>query len=195
MSTLQPANLPMYQQTSIFNSQVRKLHCDCCVSLTRQRISHTPPLFALIIGINKYKSFAVTTLKGAVPDANSVQQYLEKELNVPSSHIRNLRNEEATRAAIVDAFRQLQDDSRIKNGDPILIFYAGHGGEVDAPVGWEAGDTKTQMLVPHDFRTKVNNRDVHGIPDRTIAALLDRLSEKKGDNIVCLAACPYIFLC
>lgn len=130
----------------------------------------------------------MTTLNGAVPDANAVQQYLEKELNVPSSHIQSLRDGEATRAAIVESFSKLQNDSRIKEGDPILIFYAGHGGETHAPASWEAGDSKIQMLIPYDFQTKINNCDVHGIPDRTIAVLLNRLSKEKGNNIVCTTA-------
>jgi hypothetical protein len=126
----------------------------------------------------------VTTLNGAVPDANAIQEYLEKELNVPSSHIQSLRDGEATRAAIIESFRKLQNDSRIKEGDPILIFYAGHGGETHAPMTWEAGDSKIQMLIPYDFNTKINNHDVHGIPDRTIAVLLNGLAKEKGNNIV-----------
>lgn len=106
------------------------------------------------------------------------------ELNVPNSHIRNLRDEKATRAAILQAFHDLQNDCRIEKGDPILIFYAGHGGETEAPMSWEAGASKIQMLIPHDFGTKINDRNVYGIPDRTVAALLDSLSKKKGDNIV-----------
>jgi Caspase domain len=103
---------------------------------------------------------------------------------VPSSQIHNLRDAEATRAAIIGAFCDLRNDSRIQNGDPILIYFAGHGGECDVPAGWAAGGSKIQMLIPYDFGTEINNCNVHGIPDRTVAALLDRLAKEKGDNIV-----------
>jgi hypothetical protein len=126
----------------------------------------------------------VTTLKGAVPDANAVQEYLENHLGVPSSHILNLRDAEATRSAIIQALLDLKNDTRIQTGDPILIFYAGHGGETDAPTAWGTGGSKIQMLIPHDFLTVVDGSEVYGIPDRTIGALLDRLAKFKGDNIV-----------
>jgi len=151
-----------------------------------QRINTSLSLFALIIGINKYKNANMTTLKGAVADADLIQDYLEGHLNVPKSHIRNLRDVEATRAAIVSAFHALRADPRIKNGDPILIYYAGHGGETNPPNGWDAGgaDKKIQMLLPHDYGTDINNAEVHGIPDRTISVLINELAKEKGDNIV-----------
>jgi len=152
--------------------------------LTFHCISQPPPLFGLVIGINKYKTLRVSTLKGAVPDAIQVKEYLEKDLGVPPSQIRYLHDEDATRAAIIKEFRDLQDNPLVRYGDPIFIFYAGHGGETDAPQGWEAGDSKIQMLIPYDFRTEIDGREVLGIPDRTINTLLAGLAQKKGDNIV-----------
>ena len=147
----------------------------------------TGTFYALIIGINEYASPSVSNLSGAVPDALAIKNYLEQRLRVPKSQIRLLRNAEATRGAIIQEFNNLVADPRIRRGDPILIFYAGHGGEVKAPVGWESGDGKIQMLIPHDFRTTVGGLEVKGIPDRTIGTLLSRVAEKWDDNIVCLA--------
>ena len=128
----------------------------------------------------------MTTLKGAVADADSIQNYLKDDLNVSESRIRNLRDKQATRAAIISEFTALASNDVIKHGDPILIYYAGHGGEAPPPIGWGAGgaDSKTQMLIPHDYRTKIDDREVHGIPDRTIGALISRIAKSKGDNIV-----------
>jgi Caspase domain len=147
--------------------------------------SEQPHFFALIIGINEYVSDDIYNLKGAVPDALDIKKYLEKYLGVPESQIRLLLDEEATRSAIIQEFVSLMADERIHRGDPILIFYAGHGGEADAPKGWEAGDAKIQMLIPHDFHDNVDGQVTFGIPDRTIGTLLSRLAEKWGDNIVC----------
>jgi Caspase domain len=151
----------------------------------------SPPFFALIIGINEYTSPKVCNLEGAVPDALAVKTYLENDLGVPASQIRLLLNAEATRSAIIQEFYNLIADQRIHRGDPILIYYAGYGGEVDAPKGWESHDAKIQMVIPHDFRTIVDGRTTCGIPDRTIGTLLSRVAGKWDDNIVCLPELHY----
>jgi hypothetical protein len=151
------------------------------------------PFSAFIIGINKYESPKIYNLDGAVADALAVKKYLEENLGVPASQIRLLLDAEATRGAIIQEFKNLVADRRIHRGDPILIFYAGHGGEVDAPEGWEAGDAKIQMLIPHDFCTNVADQATYGIPDRTIGTLLSRVAEKWGDNIVRLPNCMTMY--
>jgi len=149
-----------------------------------------PPFYALIIGINEYASLVVHDLEGAVHDALSVMTYIKEYLGVPDSQIRILCNADASRSAIIREFNNLIADRRIHRGDPILIFYAGYGGEVAPPDGWEAGNTKIQMIVPHDFGTDVDGQVNYGIPDRTIGSLLSRIAEKRGDNIVRLPK-PY----
>ena len=143
-------------------------------------------LFALIIGINEYESLHIPNLVGAVPDADSVRYYLREHLGVPSSQIRDLRNSEATRTAIIDGIEAFSLNDEIKEGDPILIYYAGHGGSADTPKGWEVGGTgKIELLVPYDHSSSLKDGDPkYGIPDRTMGALLSRLANKKGDNIV-----------
>ena len=115
-----------------------------------------------------------------------MQDYLQKHLAVPSSQIRNLRDSEATQAAIIHAINTLTTDGRIQQGDPILIFYAGYGSTAPRPTAWQIGDPETQVLVPHDYFSDNVEKDgkVYGISDRTLAALLERLACAKGDNIV-----------
>ena len=65
---------------------------------------HRPPLrrlFALIIGINDYKSPKIPNLLAAVPNTDAVRDYLQKHLGVPSSQITNIRGNEATRNVTV----------------------------------------------------------------------------------------------
>jgi hypothetical protein len=146
-----------------------------------------PHLFALIIGINNYESHKIPNLEGAVPDADAVRDYLQKQLGVPSNQIRNLRDSGATRAAIIDGIKAFSFNNKIKEGDPILIYYAGHGGSAGTPKGWEVGSTnKIELLIPYDYSSSLEDGDPkHGIPDRTLGALLSQLADKKGDNIVC----------
>ena len=149
--------------------------------------SQSSRLFALIIGINKYKAVKrpFVNLKGAVPDADLVQSYLQKHLSVPNSQIRNLRDSEATRAAVLHEINALTTDDRIQRGDPILIFYAGHGSTAPTPNGWEGGGPTIQLLLPHDYLCEnEKGQKIHGIPDRTLGVLLRRLASAKGDNIV-----------
>ncbi|RXW22833.1 hypothetical protein EST38_g3034 [Candolleomyces aberdarensis] len=137
--------------------------------------SDPPRLWALIIGINDY-SGTMTKLSGAVPDADAINNYLQTDLEVPPDQITNLRNKEATRSNIIAAFRGLRDNLRIKHQDPILIYYAGHGGEVPS--------NNTQTLIPIDFSEKI-----HPIPDRTVAALINGISTKHGNNITVILDC------
>lgn len=144
-----------------------------------------PSLYALTIGINKY-AINRNNLLGCVNDADMVEEFLKSDLKVPDEQIISLRDEQATRAAIIKAFIQLRDDSRIKKDDSILIFYAGHGSEIDPPEGWEAGGAGSQIqaLMPHDYNTSDPRNSIHLIPDRTIGMLINSISREKGNNIV-----------
>ncbi|TFY62831.1 hypothetical protein EVG20_g6557 [Dentipellis fragilis] len=151
--------------------------------------TNAPRLFALVVGINQYRSSSVRNLQGAVPDADNINHYLTEELRVPPSQIRNLRDGEATRAAIIDGIRALTDDPKINSNDPIFIYFAGHGATTKTPDGWEAGGPKIQMLIPHDHDCVVAGKTIYGIPDRTIGVLLERLAKKKGNNVSVIFDC------
>ena len=109
-------------------------------------------MFALIIGTNDYNPENLNLLDGCIKDASDVRGYLSQDLQVPDSHIRFLTNENAKRADIVKAFLEIQTDKRIKTNDPILIFFAGHSDETDAPTSWPSGDVSNQiqMIIPQD---------------------------------------------
>ena len=115
-----------------------------------------------------------------------MRDYLHKDLGVPRSQIKNLRNSEATRSAIIEGIKAFSLNDEIKEGDSILIYFAGHGGSADTPKGWEVGSTgKIELLIPYDHSSPLEDGNPkHGIPDRTIGALLSQLAIEKGDNIV-----------
>lgn len=113
---------------------------------------------------------------------------------MPTDQIVNLRDEAATRSAILREIRAL-GTRRAENGDPILIYFAGHGATVPAPHGWVTASGRISTIVAYDSLAK--NRVgalVHPIPDRTIAALLDELAgtgaESEGSNIVSDVSAP-----
>ncbi|KAG8725560.1 hypothetical protein FRC11_001807 [Ceratobasidium sp. 423] len=144
----------------------------------------TSKLHALIIGINDYPNLA--KLKGAVADADEVAKLLESELKVPPAHIINLRDGAATRQNIIISIKSLQNNPQINRGDPILIYYAGHGGVKKATDLWMSknGANTVQVIFPFDYDNKDDSPEpIECIPDRTIAGLLNDLSHEKGDNI------------
>ncbi|KAK0214591.1 caspase domain-containing protein [Armillaria fumosa] len=152
-----------------------------------------PPLFALIIGINKYLSRKFPDLHDAVADADAVNIFLQETLRVPEHRIKNLRNEGAMRAAIEEAIKGLGDDPEIKKDDPILIYYAGYGAKANAPSGWPSANGKIQMLVPYDFILdgSSDSRRGQGILDITLSRLLKGIADKKSDNITVILDCCY----
>ena len=149
---------------------------------------HRPPprIFAFIIGIDEYQSPNIPNLEGAVADADAVLNYLQNYLGVPSLQIRNLRNNEATRTAIIDGIKAFSLDDDINEGDAILFYYSGHGGSAKTPKGWEVWSTgNIELLVPYDH-SSVKDDPKYGVPDRTLGALISdiAITGKKGDNIV-----------
>lgn len=115
-----------------------------------------------------------------------MKRYLEEYLDVPSDQIVLLIDQDATRLAIITAIASLANNPLIARGNPILIYYAGHGTQITAPEKWECGspDRQIQAIVPYDCTP--SGYDVAPIPDRSINGLLYAVSEKKGNNIVSL---------
>jgi Caspase domain len=159
--------------------------------------SDIPQIFALLIGINKYKNPEIRELFGCVNDCNNVRNYLTSCLGVPEGHIVVLTNEAATRHAILSNFEShLVQNSRIKKGDAILFYYAGHGSRIGGPSGWLTSDDKIEMISSYDERTPDSTgKFIHGIPDLTINALMRILAFYKGDNIVRALSSHLYFSC
>ncbi len=144
-------------------------------------------LFALVVGINEYDPPLphLRPLRGAVADAQAIKQWLEFK-GVPSENITLLANKSATCSAIIAALTWLKNNSQIRPGDPIFIFFAGHGAQVNAPNGWECGgaDRMIQVIVPHDCELVKLGKPVGPISDRVLGALIANIAERKGNNIV-----------
>ena len=147
--------------------------------------SSKPRIFALIIGINQYESQDFPKLRGAVADATYVWDLLVSHYQVPQDQIKLLLDKDASRSNIISAFGDLSTDPRIRLGDPILIYFAGHGSQIHPPIWWECGGqgSKIQVIVPQDYSSKPGH-EISAISDRTIGLLIDEIAHKKGDNIV-----------
>jgi hypothetical protein len=97
--------------------------------------------YALIIGINKYQN--VRSLDYAVKDAEDIQSMLVDKFNFQQGNTVLLKDEEATKTAIIQEFSNIT--KKAESNDRVLIFFAGHGETMDLPDGGEMG-----FLVPVD---------------------------------------------
>ncbi|KAF5317642.1 hypothetical protein D9758_018630 [Tetrapyrgos nigripes] len=147
-------------------------------------------LFALIIGIDNYEDPSIQNLSGAVLDAENVKNCLTDTLGVLQSNIQTLYDTQATKVNILNAIRGLADIPIAKD-DPILIYYAGHGGRAPAPAGWFTSDSSNEieMLCPHDFKQSGSDtKDGQGIFDLTLAHYFNDLADK-WENISVIFDC------
>ncbi|KAI0026850.1 caspase domain-containing protein, partial [Vararia minispora EC-137] len=148
----------------------------------------SPKVYSLLIGINHYASSEFPDLLGAVSDMQRIKDFLTSDLSVPEECIVVLADEDATRERIVLAIQELASPKNgINKGDPILIYFAGHGSTVRAPQNWTS-DPTIQVLVPHDGHSDGTVASSL-ITDRKFGSLLRDLANEKGDNITVILDC------
>lgn len=82
---------------------------------------------ALLIGIDEYPLIAGAQLLGAVNDADAMRSFLIESLGFRSSEIRCLKNEQATRKAILEAFTVLGRD--VTADALVIVHFSGHGSQ------------------------------------------------------------------
>ncbi|KAG6808941.1 hypothetical protein H0H92_002294 [Tricholoma furcatifolium] len=162
------------------------------LSRRRHLISHRrSSLYAVVIGINKYKDIGVPDLLGAVADADAISQFLLR-IHVPQNRIVNFRDEEATRKAILQALRDIATNDAIGAQDPILIYFSGHGSETHPPNTWTTSTSNRmiQMILPCDFiKEGSQHKDGQGIFDMNLNQIFAKISKQKSDNITVVLDC------
>lgn len=99
--------------------------------------------WALVIGIDQYRSEKINKLTNAVNDAKAVREMLIKVQEYPEEHVLTYLNEDATGKNIRTAFDFLKNNA--KTDDKILIYYAGHGKTETSLSNLEKG-----FILPYD---------------------------------------------
>jgi uncharacterized caspase-like protein len=133
-----------------------------------------PRVFAVLIGIDDYK-YVRPKLQGCKNDVESIKLFLEDKFTNPRPSIKCLINEQATKQAIRDTFKQhLSNNGDINKGDAMVFYFSGHGSRVDTPEGWVTRDGKIETICPYDQapfnpapESEPSSR-VGGIPDHEI---------------------------
>jgi hypothetical protein len=150
-------------------------------------------VYALLVGIEQYKSSNIWNLSSCVDDALNMKRWLMDDLHVPRDNIRVLLDEKATKRAIEDTFMtHLVSNPAIEHGDAIIFYFAGHGSSVAAPSDWfHAQPRRADMLCTYDHSTKTASARVSGITDWSLHAMLADLADAKGDNITVMLDCCF----
>ncbi len=153
-------------------------------------------------------------MRGCVADALAVKQYLVEDLLVPKDRIQSLlgstnhRDTSQTdmssipsRENILSALLSLITNPDIERGDPIIIFFAGHGSryalsdydnDEDSDFDEEDGHLHkfVEALCPIDRDTiDSNDMPIPDISDRELNTILSILSRTKGHRITVILDC------
>ena len=130
-------------------------------------------VFAVVIGINKYKHFP--SLKYAVNDAREFYRYLTEVNQVPKDHVWLILDEEAT----LDKFRStLGTVLRRSAGkdDTVIIFLAGHGATEQDPSSPD-GDGLEKYILPYNADPK--DLYASALPMSEVARIFQRISSER----------------
>ena len=143
-------------------------------------------VYALLVGINNYKSDEIRPLKGCINDIHAMADYLLTQVDSNANiNIKKLIDREATRQAIINGFEEYLCQA---NSDDIALFYfSGHGSQ--EPVPPQLRDIEPngliETLVCCDSRTE-NSWD---LADKELAVLINRVAHKNPQIIVILDCC------
>jgi hypothetical protein len=143
--------------------------------------------YALLVAIDEYPR-PIPSLRGCANDIDAFASYLAERVDVRSGHTLNmktLKNGEATRAAVVDAFRNHLGQAR--KGDVALFYYSGHGSQEQAPEEfWKLEpDHLDETLVCFDSRTPGS----WDLADKELAKLIGEVAAKGPHLAVILDCC------
>lgn len=142
-------------------------------------------IYALLVGIDRYRP-PVSPLNGCVNDINAVETLL-RQLGTESGcelHLKVLKDAEATRAAIVEGFR---DHLRGAGPEDVALFYyCGHGSQEDAlPEFWHLEpDRLDETLVCYDSRDEGH----WDLADKELAALIAEVAAP-DPHVLCILDC------
>ncbi len=167
-------------------------------------------IWAVLVGIDGYLSYP---LRGCVTDALTMEQYLVDDLLVPRERIQRLLGPARygdtstdvssipSRANILSLLLSLTTNPNIEYGDPIIIFFAGHGSRYllsddgDDPDFDEHEDDEcpskfVEALCPMDRDTlDSSGAIIPDITDRELNAILKQISYAKGNRITFILDC------
>jgi len=139
--------------------------------------------YALLVGIDDYKSEDINDLGGCKNDVENMQKHTKDFDTLP------LTNEDATRKAIIDNFRTHL--GKATKGDLALFYFSGHGSREVSPSEFEPyqQDKRHETIVCHDSDTSIDNKQVYDIADKEMKLLINELAIKGAEVVVIYDCC------
>src|SRR5579883_411581 len=143
-------------------------------------------IYALLVGIDEYVS-PVSPLQGCVSDITAIKEYLEGRVTSDGYelHLRILLNQDATRQAIINSFRQHL--CQASSEDIAFFYYAGHGAQQEAPEEfWTIEpDHLNETLVCYDSRSPGG----WDLADKELAKLITEVAQKNPHITIIMDCC------
>ena len=144
---------------------------------------------ALVIGLGQQEDKAWGKINGD-KDVPFVEEML-KNAKFKVGNIRKLVNQQATKAAIVEAFGKLAAQS--KRGDVVYVHFSGHGQQMK-DVHNDEKDGLDECWIPYDAYRKpcVKDRGEKHLTDDEVNYYLNAIRDKVGDTgkmLVVIDAC------
>lgn len=136
-----------------------------------------PDRLALLVGIDRYDSERVKTLRGCENDVWRMHDLLVDGFGFPDASVFTLLNEEATHANIVQAFEHVLIRSS-REGTEALFYFSGHGSRTRDESGLPEAerDHFDSTFVAHDSRAG-DLRGEHDLIDDELRSLLAALTD------------------
>jgi hypothetical protein len=130
---------------------------------------------ALCVGINKFKNFPQYTLNGCVKDVADITALLKQFLGFNSSEIITLTDEQATKANIMAALKDMVQQAKAGNCNYLFMHLSTHGTQVPDQ-DQDEPDHADEAFVPHDIEQQGDtwNPD-HIISDDELRTLFSQL--------------------
>jgi uncharacterized caspase-like protein len=145
---------------------------------------------ALLVGVGRYKSPMVRTLEGPVADVQALSAILVQRWRFAPAHVTILKDDQATRDAVLSALRRLVQASQ--PGDFLLFYYSGHGTSMQDTEFQLPLPDDTGALVPWDFAmqgTRAQQLDSIIVGRRDVRPLLEQADQKGVAFLMITDAC------
>jgi pimeloyl-ACP methyl ester carboxylesterase len=141
-------------------------------------------VYALLVGIDRYQP-PVPPLSGCVADIETMHTFLRERISEENRRIITLKNDEATYAAVADAF--LSHLGQAGKDDVALFYYSGHGSQAPtAPEFWHLEpDRLDETLVCYDSRMPGK----YDLADKEISKLIAEIAKKEPHIVILLDSC------
>jgi len=148
-------------------------------------VGNGPNKYALLVGINNYRSDKISPLAGSINDVEDMRQLLIGKFNFAPENILVLTDAQATHAAIINAIKS-HLIAKVHAGDIVVFDYSGHGSQMKDVTGKMISGLD-ETIVPYDSRDPEGR--VFDISGAELHPLLTQLASKTENVTFILDSC------